>query len=555
MNIFAWNEKNVINKINSQGDIDCSMKTILIDWLFQVMDECKFPYSYIHRAIKILDMVIELRYIKRTKLQLIACSILSIIDKYFSRESYTVETWLYLSDNNFTAEDFINMEMEILIFLEWDVFHITYYDLLCRELDKPKYNISQRNLGHLLANYLLHFNSVCSYNMNLVAQFIIRAIKFTTFNIITPEEHNMIKLIKLIKDHKNSTHPEIISFQKIKMMMLKHKKIFESIEFENIIYNLDINTSVILDLSFRLSEIQIPYKHDSSKKIMFVSYDDITKYLKLGEGSFGCVYKVKYQDQNYAMKKFISEDSSGELDKNTLREIVALKKIISDHVVDIKGITKDSNNIVYILMTLCDTNLHNWIKYIYDESKVQQFINNIIDGLYDIHENGFIHRDLKPQNILLDKDQIKICDLGISSHVDIYYDTDTKFYEMCTLWYRPPESLLGTTLNSTSIDIWSLGCIIYELLLKRPLFPGDSEIDQIFQIFRIFGTPNNTTWDGVESLPEYKSTWPKWKPSTIIEEQLKNKLSINNINILKKMLEMNPKKRITIAEIKDNWNV
>ena len=80
-----------------------------------------------------------------------------------------------------------------------------------------------------------------------------------------------------------------------------------------------------------------------------------------------------------------------------------------------------------------------------------------------------------------------------------------------TLWYRAPEVLLGSRHYSTAIDMWSVGCIFAEMVLRgAPLFPGDSEIDQIFKIFRLLGTPNEESWPGVSQLPDYKPSFPQW---------------------------------------------
>ena len=79
-----------------------------------------------------------------------------------------------------------------------------------------------------------------------------------------------------------------------------------------------------------------------------------------------------------------------------------------------------------------------------------------------------------------------------------------------TLWYRAPEVLLGSRHYSTAIDMWSVGCIFAEMAMRQPLFPGDSEIDEIFRIFRLLGTPDEEVWPGVKSLPDYKATFPQW---------------------------------------------
>lgn len=86
---------------------------------------------------------------------------------------------------------------------------------------------------------------------------------------------------------------------------------------------------------------------------------------------------------------------------------------------------------------------------------------------------------------------------------------------MVTLWYRAPEILLGSRHYSTPVDVWSVGCIFAEMVNQRPLFPGDSEIDELFKIFRVLGTPSEETWPGVTSLPDFKSAFPKWPPKDL----------------------------------------
>lgn len=119
-------------------------------------------------------------------------------------------------------------------------------------------------------------------------------------------------------------------------------------------------------------------------------------------------------------------------------------------------------------------------------------------------------------------------------------------HEIITLWYRPPEVLLGIENYTTKVDSWSVGCIMAEMLLEKPLFAGDCEIGQIFKIFQILGTPNDDTWPNVSMLPDFKQTFPKWKPkdlSTIITQ-----FDEDGLDLLGKFLTMDPNERISIRE-------
>lgn len=117
---------------------------------------------------------------------------------------------------------------------------------------------------------------------------------------------------------------------------------------------------------------------------------------------------------------------------------------------------------------------------------------------------------------------------------------------MVTLWYRAPEILLGTLEYSTAVDIWSVGTIFVETLTKTPLFAGDSEIDQLYRIFRTLGTPTERIWPGVTKLRDYKKTFPNW--SSVPLHTLLPNLDANGQDLLEKMLRYNPAERITAKE-------
>ncbi|KAM9886988.1 hypothetical protein OXX79_013903, partial [Metschnikowia pulcherrima] len=108
-----------------------------------------------------------------------------------------------------------------------------------------------------------------------------------------------------------------------------------------------------------------------------------------------------------------------------------------------------------------------------------------------------------PQNLLIDKEgNLKLADFGLARAFGVPLRAYT--HEVVTLWYRAPEILLGGKQYSTGVDMWSVGVIFAEMCNRKPLFPGDSEIDEIFRIFRVLGTPNETVWPDVSYLPDYK---------------------------------------------------
>lgn len=140
--------------------------------------------------------------------------------------------------------------------------------------------------------------------------------------------------------------------------------------------------------------------------------------------------------------------------------------------------------------------------------------------------------------------KVKLADFGLARMFGLPMGKMT--HEIITLWYRPPEILLGIENYTTKVDSWSVGCIMAEMYTNKPLFPGDSEIGQLFKIFQVMGTPNEKTWPDVVNLQDYKKSFPKWKPVSIPD--LLPEMDKDGIDLIEKFLVMDPEKRITIRE-------
>lgn len=246
-----------------------------------------------------------------------------------------------------------------------------------------------------------------------------------------------------------------------------------------------------------------------------MSTDSYKRLEKIGEGTYGIVFRALHKQTKriVALKKIRPENEDEGISATTLREISILKGLNSNRIIKILDVMCNEKDI-FIVYEFAQTDLRKLIdsyKTKFDRNLQLKLTHQIIEGISYLHTNGIIHRDLKPQNILIDKNQnIKLADFGLSRRYRLPHKNLTK--DVITLWYRPPELLLGCKQYSTSIDIWSLGCIIFEILEFKPLFPGDSEIDQIVKIFTILGTPTDTIWPNIADLTNYSHTFPVYKP-------------------------------------------
>lgn len=176
-------------------------------------------------------------------------------------------------------------------------------------------------------------------------------------------------------------------------------------------------------------------------------------------------------------------------------------------------------------------------------AQVQSLLYQILQALVYLHSRRIFHRDLKPQNLLIDSSGtvVKLADFGLARAFGLPIKTYT--HEVVTLWYRCPEILLGQKQYSLGVDLWSTGCIFAEMAQRRPLFMGDSEIDQIFKIFKVLGTPNEQNWPEALKLPDFKPTFPKWK-GIPMQEHTQN-LDEVGMDLLIGMTALDPNKRIS----------
>jgi len=219
-----------------------------------------------------------------------------------------------------------------------------------------------------------------------------------------------------------------------------------------------------------------------------VAWAQYEKVEKIGEGTYGVVYKGKdlHTNETIALKKIRLEQEDEGVPSTAIREISLLKEMHHRNIVRLHDVVHN-DKCIYLVFEYLDLDLKKHMDSSPDFKNhriVKSFLYQILRGIAYCHSHRVLHRDLKPQNLLIDRrtNLLKLADFGLARAFGIPVRTFT--HEVVTLWYRAPEILLGARHYSTPVDVWSVGCIFAEMVNQKPLFPGDSEIDELFKIFR-----------------------------------------------------------------------
>ncbi|KAI0212278.1 Cyclin-dependent-like kinase 5 [Lamellibrachia satsuma] len=274
------------------------------------------------------------------------------------------------------------------------------------------------------------------------------------------------------------------------------------------------------------------------------------KLEKIGEGTYGTVFKAKNRETQeiIALKRVRLDDDDEGVPSSALREICLLKELKHKNIVRLYDVLHSEKKLT-LVFEYCDQDLKKYFDSCngeIDPDIVKSFLYQLLRGLAFCHSHNVLHRDLKPQNLLINKSgELKLADFGLARAFGI----PVRCYsaEVVTLWYRPPDVLFGAKLYSTSIDMWSAGCIFAELAnAGRPLFPGNDVDDQLKRIFKLLGTPSEETWSGLTQLPEYKP-YPVYNVQTNWQQVVPN-LSSKGRDLLLSLLVCNPGRRISAEE-------
>ncbi|NXQ97967.1 MAK kinase, partial [Sagittarius serpentarius] len=269
---------------------------------------------------------------------------------------------------------------------------------------------------------------------------------------------------------------------------------------------------------------------------------------QLGDGTYGSVLMGKSNESGELVaikrmkRKFYSWDEC-----MNLREVKSLKKLNHANVIKLKEVIRENDHL-YFIFEYMKENLYQLMKdrnKLFPESVIRNMMYQILQGLAFIHKHGFFHRDMKPENLLcIGPELVKIADFGLARELRSqppYTDY------VSTRWYRAPEVLLRSSIYSSPIDMWAVGSIMAELYTLRPLFPGTSEVDEIFKICQVLGTPKKSDWpEGYHLASAMNFRFPQCVPISL--KTLIPNASNEAIQLMSDTLNWNPKKRPTASQ-------
>ncbi|CEM02536.1 unnamed protein product [Vitrella brassicaformis CCMP3155] len=291
------------------------------------------------------------------------------------------------------------------------------------------------------------------------------------------------------------------------------------------------------------------------------------KLNKIDEGTYGVVFRAQNTETGeiVALKqiKYHEKQEKEGFPITSLREISILLNMQHENIVDVKEVVVGkSPTHIFMVMEYMEHELKALLedmKNSFSVAEVKALLLQLLRAVAYMHHHWILHRDLKTSNLLFNNQGVlKVCDFGLARK----YGAPIRVYthHVVTLWYRAPELLLGERQYTQAIDVWSVGCIFAEMILRTPIFPGKNEKDQIDNIFRLTGSPSESTWPGFGELPHIKAgrvkiknirpTWREKFPRASYTGGCS--LTDTGLDLMIRLLDPNPKARITAAEALDH---
>lgn len=277
--------------------------------------------------------------------------------------------------------------------------------------------------------------------------------------------------------------------------------------------------------------------------------DSFEKIDKIGQGTYSNVYKAKdlLTGKIVALKKVRFDNLEPESVKFMAREILILRRLDHPNVIKLEGlVTSRMSCSLYLVFHYMEHDLAGLAaspEVKFTEPQVKCYMHQLLSGLEHCHNNGVLHRDIKGSNLLIDDGGVlKIADFGLAS----FFDPNHKHpmtSRVVTLWYRPPELLLGATDYGVGVDLWSAGCILAELLAGKPIMPGRTEVEQLHKIYKLCGSPSEEYWKK-SKLPNATLFKPREPYKRCIRETFKD-FPPSSLPLIETLLAIDPAERLT----------
>ncbi|XP_003940649.3 cyclin-dependent kinase 9 [Saimiri boliviensis] len=291
--------------------------------------------------------------------------------------------------------------------------------------------------------------------------------------------------------------------------------------------------------------------------------DEVTKYEKLakiGQGTFGEVFKAKHRKtgQKVALKKVLMENEKEGFPITALREIKILQLLKHENVVNLIEIcrTKASpynrcKGSIYLVFDFCEHDLAGLLSNVlvkFTLSEIKRVMQMLLNGLYYIHRNKILHRDMKAANVLITRDGVlKLADFGLARAFSLAKNSQPNRYtnRVVTLWYRPPELLLGERDYGPPIDLWGAGCIMAEMWTRSPIMQGNTEQHQLALISQLCGSITPEVWPNVDKYELYDKLELVKGQKRKVKDRLKAYVrDPYALDLIDKLLVLDPAQRI-----------
>ncbi len=325
---------------------------------------------------------------------------------------------------------------------------------------------------------------------------------------------------------------------------------------------------------------------------------------QVGEGTYGQVFmgRDKMTKEVVALKRIRFYSKGQGLHLTALREIKILKQLEHENMVRLKEIVtsvgskewksgansnmgrtvteEERRGNIYLVLEYVEHDLAGLLdhQYVFPVPAIKFLVKQLLKVLSHMHEHAYLHRDIKCSNLLIDNNyNLKLADFGLARRLALRSSGegssagDALTNKVITLWYRPPELLLGSRQYGPAVDLWGVGCIMAELLTGRPLFYGRTEVEQVNMIFKVCGTPSEQSWPNHKNLADYEKMAPCCSYDGVLDSHLRTMtkkshmrmdehwdyyMSREAIQLIKRLLTLDPRRRCTAAAaLSSGWFV